>query len=76
MEPNDQDTPINANNNPRYIGFLEYSYIPSVTNTEGLSNVILVVPFCSNFPDPLKDIVTPNKNKKMPGILNGKYIIL
>ena len=49
--PNQIVEAIVHNSNPRYIGFLEYRYIPSVTSavaSEGLKGVIVVLNFANN----------------------------
>ena len=49
--PNQIVEAIVHNSNPRYIGFLEYRYIPSVTSAvevEGFKGVIVVLNFANN----------------------------
>ena len=49
--PNQIVEAIVISSNPRYIGFLEYRYIPSVTSAvvlEGFKGVIVVLNFANN----------------------------
>ena len=49
--PNQIVEAIVNNSNPRYIGFLEYRYIPSVTSavaSEGFKGVIVVLNLANN----------------------------
>ena len=67
--PNQIVEAIVHNNNPRYIGFREYRYIPSVTSAvvlEGFKGVIVVLNFANN----LKEGNKHTKPKIRTKILN------
>ena len=64
--PNQIVEAIVINSNPRYIGFLEYRYKPSVTSAvevEGFKGVIVVLNFANNLKEGNKHAKPKIRNK-------------